>query len=139
MTAMTAVAHSLGMTAGFYANNCACADHCKDTACFAADVDFIVSSGYDSLKVDGCGKEEDVQLWRDMLNFTSPKPVLLENCHNGPNQPHYDAAGSLWCPFHQYRSSTDIRPVFGSILANLQSIPPLASANLSVPGCWAYP
>ena len=38
-----------------------------------------------------------------------------------------------------YRSSTDIRPVFGSILNNLETIPPLAAANLSRPGCWAYP
>jgi alpha-galactosidase len=139
MTAMTAVAHTLGLTAGWYANNCACGDHCKDPACFAADVDFFVSSGFDSIKLDGCGKEENVQLWRDMLNFSSPKPILIENCHNGPNTPHRDAKGDLWCPFHQFRSSTDIRPVHGSILANLQSIPPLADANLSVPGCWAYP
>ncbi len=68
MTAMTAVAHTLGLTAGWYANNCACGDHCKDPACFAADVDFFVSSGFDSIKLDGCGKEENVQLWRDMLN-----------------------------------------------------------------------
>lgn len=38
-----------------------------------------------------------------------------------------------------YRSSTDIRPVFGSILNNLETIPPLAAANLSRPGCWSYP
>lgn len=139
MSSMTAVAHSLGLTAGFYANNCACADHCKDPACFAADVDFLLAMGFDSVKLDGCGKEENVELWRDMLNFTSSKPILIENCHNGPNQPSRDAEGTLWCPFHQYRSSTDIRPVHGSILANLQSIPPLALANLSVPGCWAYP
>ena len=139
MSTMTAVAHSLGLTVGFYANNCACADHCKDPACFAADVDFIIAMGFDGVKLDGCGKEERVEIWRDLLNFSSPKPILIENCHNGPNEPSRDAQGTLWCPFHQYRSSTDIRPVFGSILANLQSIPPLAAANLSVPGCWAYP
>ena len=38
-----------------------------------------------------------------------------------------------------FRSSGDIRPQWGSILSNLQTIPPLAAANLSRPGCWAYP
>jgi hypothetical protein len=38
-----------------------------------------------------------------------------------------------------YRSSSDIRPQWGSILNNLETIPPLAAANLSRPGCWAYP
>ena len=73
------------------------------------------------------------------------KGILIENCHNGPRQgspaanspfgPHVPTKD--WCPFHMYRSSTDIAPVFGSILANLETIPPLAAANLSTPGCWA--
>ena len=29
--------------------------------------------------------------------------------------------------------------MFGSILVNLNSVPSLASSNLSYPGCWAYP
>jgi hypothetical protein len=69
-------------------------------------------------------------------------PMMIENCHNGGpagNIPHYDEHGELQCPFHTYRSSTDIRPVYGSILVNLLSVPPLAEKNLSVPGCWAYP
>ena len=73
-----------------------------------------------------------------MFNWTlghipGAKPMLLENCHNGGNEPTLD-----WCPFHMYRSSRDIRPQWGSILANLETIPPLAAANLSRPGCWAY-
>ena len=55
-----------------------------------------------------------------------------------PSPPDADLAGCAG-PFHTYRSSTDIRPVYGSILVNLMSIPPLAEKNLSVPGCWAYP
>lgn len=38
---------------------------------------------------------------------------------------------------YRYRSSTDIRSVWGSILVNLNSIPVLADARLSGPGCWA--
>ena len=73
--------------------------------------------------------------------------MLLENCHNGPRTGSPAAQSPFgpfaptqdWCPFHMYRSSGDIRPKWGSILSNLQTIPPLAAANLSRPGCWAYP
>jgi hypothetical protein len=152
MKAMTDAAHDLNLTVGWYGNNCACHDHCTSVECFAGDVNATLSYGYDSIKLDGCGKEEDVALWNEMFDHairvgTVPRHagktgMLIENCHNGGpagNTPHYDAKGELQCPFHTYRSSTDIRPVFGSILVNLMSVPPLAKANLSVPGCWAYP
>lgn len=143
MTEMVSYGHSRGLTVGFYSNNCACSDHCSDPNCFSADVEATLNMGFDSIKLDGCGKEENVELWRSLFNYsigmrqkTNPalQPMLIENCHNGPNVPTSD-----WCPFHMYRSSTDIRPVFGSILANLQTIMPLQSQNLSTPGCWAYP
>lgn len=154
LSAMTAHAHALNLTAGFYGNNCMCHDHCTDMVCFAADVNFILDSGFDSVKLDGCGAQENIQLWYDMISFTrslSPtrkgKMLLIENCHNGPHEgspasnspfgPHVPTKD--WCPFHMYRSSTDIAPVYGSVLSNLESIPPLAAANLSTPGCWAYP
>jgi alpha-galactosidase len=73
--------------------------------------------------------------------------IVVENCHNGPRSGSPAANSSFgpmvptreWCPFHMYRSSTDIAPVYGSILSNLETIVPLASANLSYPGCFAYP
>ena len=149
--AMVAKAHALNLTAGFYSNNCRCADHCTDTLCFAADVNAILGWNFDSLKLDGCGKQENVQLWYDLFNWSitssgnTRKPMVIENCHNGPRQgspasitpfgPHDPTPD--WCPFHMYRSSTDIRPVYASVLTNLLTIPPLAKANLSRPGCWA--
>jgi alpha-galactosidase len=148
MKKMTDVAHALGLTAGWYGNNCRCGDHCDTVDCFAGDVNATLAYGFDSIKLDGCGKEEDVALWNKMFNQTITRGsnnhsgMMIENCHNGGpagNTPHYDAGGELQCPFHTYRSSMDIRPQYGSILVNLMSIPPLAKANLSVPGCWAYP
>ena len=56
---------------------------------------------------------------------------------SGPNEP--GGRDPQQCPFHMYRSSTDIAPCWGSILANLQTVTPLADAGLSYPGCWAYP
>ncbi len=68
--AMVAHAHSLNLTAGFYSNNCRCADHCTDVLCFAADVNAILRWGFDSVKLDGCGAEENVQLWYDLFNWS---------------------------------------------------------------------
>jgi alpha-galactosidase len=133
-------------------NNCACADHCTDLKCFVGDVNAVIAWGFDGVKLDGCGRQENIQLWYDLFNWTlsntpGGKPMLLENCHNGPRTGSPAAQSPFgpfaptrdWCPFHMYRSSNDIRPQWGSILSNLQTIPPLAEANLSRPGCWAYP
>jgi alpha-galactosidase len=144
MKGMVDFAHNLNLTSGFYSNNCICHDHCNDTICFAGDVDQVLDWGFDSIKLDGCGKEENIELWRNLFNWTMQQRgletgMLLENCHNGPNTPRRGATPSEdWCPFHMYRASTDIAPVYGSILANLQTIIPLAAQNLSWPGCWAY-
>jgi hypothetical protein len=85
--------------------------------------------------------------WRNLFNQTSPRPVLIENCHNG----HKNVPG-VWnqtqipwgtdaasCPFNMYRSSADIGPSWGNILNNVYSVFPLAEQGLSYPGCWAYP
>lgn len=51
MKGMVDHAHSLNLTAGFYSNNCACADHCTDINCFTQDVKAITAWGFDSVKV----------------------------------------------------------------------------------------
>ena len=70
MTAMVDFAHSLNLTAGFYSNNCICHDHCSDPICFSGDVDQILDWGFDSVKLDGCGKEENIELWNSLFNWT---------------------------------------------------------------------
>jgi alpha-galactosidase len=131
--AMTSYGHARNLTVGWYGNNCRCADHCTDTSCYQGDVDVLVQSGFDSIKLDGCGKEYDLTLWADLIAATG-KSVLIENCHWGLTVPN-----ATWCPFNYYRSSTDARPTFGSVLWNLNTVPSLAAGNLSTPGCWAYP
>lgn len=180
LSTMTAYGHAHNLTMGFYGNNCRCKDHISDAISFAAEANFVIDNGFDSVKLDGCGAQENIELWYNIVSsqarmtarsrntrltqFLPPtrtaqynwtrssgkragKGILIENCHNGPHSgspasvspfgPHVPTAD--WCPFHYYRSSTDIAPVFGSILSNLETIPPLAAANLSTPGCWAYP
>ena len=51
-------------------NNCDCHDHCDSVECFAGDVNATLAFGFDSIKLDGCGKEEDVALWNEMFNHS---------------------------------------------------------------------
>ena len=64
---MTSYAHNLGLTAGWYANNCICEDHCATDECYQNDVDALIEYGFDSVKLDGCGKELKLQKWADLI------------------------------------------------------------------------
>ena len=54
--AMTSKAHSLGLTAGWYLNNCICADHCgngkdhddPDGKCYEGDAATLLAYDFDS-------------------------------------------------------------------------------------------
>ncbi|KAG8463385.1 hypothetical protein KFE25_004896 [Diacronema lutheri] len=131
--AMTARAHALGLTAGWYLNNCICADHCSGPECYLGDIVALSEFGFDAVKLDGCSAEFDVGAYAKLI-AGSGRGVVIENCHWGRTLPN-----SSWCPFHFYRTSTDIRPSYASVIANLHTVVPLARAGLSSPGCWAYP
>lgn len=130
---MTDYAHSLGLSAGFYSNNCICSDHCNTDACYEGDVNAIVGFGFDAVKLDGCGQELDLTKWANLIN-ASGRSITIENCHWGDTIPN-----KTWCPFNFYRSSGDVRANYASIISNLQTVIPLAEQNLSTPGCYAYP
>ena len=136
--AMTRRAAAAGIVAGTYANNCHCADHtCGDAKCYAGEVNNTLALGFGSLKVDGCGPLGNVSDFAARLN-ASGTPVLIENCHNG--RPTRDAAtGAVRCDMHLFRTSADIRPTFGSVLANLLTVDEPNRQGLTGPGCWAYP
>jgi hypothetical protein len=65
-----------------YGNNCACADNCSETKCFMGDVLAHLNYGFDSTKLDGCGREKNINLFSDLFNLTG-KAYMIENCHNG--------------------------------------------------------
>jgi hypothetical protein len=149
MRAMTAKAKALGLTPGWYGNNCHCADHrpaCAlsgSASCFAGDVAATLDFGFQSIKLDGCGIVENVTEFAALFNATGQR-VLIENCHNGhPSYPTRDAAtGAVDCPMNFFRASTDIRPTFGSVLINLRSTTAYngdGGKGVTGPGCWAYP
>ncbi|KAJ1449428.1 glycoside hydrolase superfamily [Pelagophyceae sp. CCMP2097] len=134
---MTGKAHSLGLKAGWYGNNCICADDATgDSKYYAGDVAAVVDYGFDSLKMDGCGAQLDLQLYDDLFRSNSPRPISVENCHWGSKKPF--APNATWCPWNTYRTSGDVQATFGSVLKNLASVEFYAAANLSRPGCWAY-
>lgn len=144
-------AHSLNLTAGLYGNNCICRDHCRNEAeCHKqtrADVKSFLEWGFDTWKLDGCGGEISIGLFDEYIRELSPdKPITIENCHWGLTEEELrERHATEWLPppeagcpsYNFFRSSGDIRPVYGSILANLNSIEQYR--NISVPGCWAYP
>ena len=147
MKAMAAKAKSLGLIPGWYGNNCHCAEHRKGCelseghdSCFAGDVQATLDFGFESIKLDGCGIQKNVTHYAALFNATG-KRVLIEDCHNGnPTYPTRDAAtGAVDCPMNFFRSSADIRPTYGSMLINLRSTSAYNGANLTGPGCWAYP
>jgi alpha-galactosidase len=148
MLAMTNYAHALGLTAGWYGNNCICQDHCgsghdhSETAdgekCYQGDVAALFDFGFDAVKLDGCGKQRDLQLWSDLINATG-KAMTIENCHWGLTVPHVQDDGNVWCPWNFYRTSQDVRARYESVIFNLEETLPFANRGLSFPGCWAYP
>jgi len=134
---MTSHAHSLGLTAGWYGNNCICAEkNTSDIKYYQGDVNALVGFGFDGVKLDGCGVQTHMQTWYDLINATG-RPITIENCHWGSKWPF--APTHDWCPWNFYRTSPDVKASYGSVLTNLQSTIPYALANLSRPGCWAYP
>ena len=148
MRSMVDKAHSLGLTAGWYANNCICADQChanSEPNCedmIRQDVDAFAQYGFDSYKLDGCGGETDLVMWNRYLNVTVKRPILIENCHWGsvpPAIPNPSVPAAQGCPWNFYRSSGDVRASYASVMQNLFTIFPLHDSKLSYPGCWAYP
>uniref|UniRef100_A0A7S1TPY1 Alpha-galactosidase n=2 Tax=Phaeomonas parva TaxID=124430 RepID=A0A7S1TPY1_9STRA len=141
MKAMTDYAHSLGLRAGFYLNNCLCAErplpheHQED-AHYLGDALDVVRYGFDSVKIDNCGPYLDLERYQRLLNETAgDRYISVENCHWGETVPTH-----TWCPFSTYRTSWDIHMTWTSMFKNLQTMIKFTAKRrpLSRPGCWAY-
>jgi len=136
---MTSYAHSLGLTAGWYGNNCICSDKCSTDACYAGDAAATVAYGFDSTKLDGCGAEKDLFKFYALFN-ASGKQILIENCHWGSVQPAFPSDNNpANCPYNYYRTSGDVSANWNSVMNNLKTVFPHAEAGVSYPGCWGYP
>lgn len=146
---MTDYAHKLGLTSGWYGNNCICSDHCNSTEqCdkqIKQDVAALFEYGFDAWKLDGCGGEIDLVLFNKYISAgqeKNGKSIMIENCHWGvvpPFKPDRTLPPAEGCPWNFYRSSGDVRASYASVMGNLATVDPLHKANLSYPGCYAYP
>lgn len=138
---MTAKAHALGLTAGWYGNNCLCADgHSDVPALYEGDVLALLDYGFDSWKLDGCGKQRNLSRYDELIRKHSPdKAILVENCHWGVVPPFAPDPGEDFCPWNFYRTSQDVFANYASVMSNLNSTFQFADTNRSYPGCWAYP
>jgi len=145
MKAMTDHAHKLGLTAGWYANNCICRETKTNYHRFyKGDIMAMREYGFDGIKLDGCGSQLDLELYHKLIDTSQAKSgrkeILVENCHWGDeNRAPPSRPNATWCPWNMYRTSYDVRGRYASVVGNLMSTHYFATNNLSYPGCWAYP
>jgi hypothetical protein len=88
VSAMTAKAHSLGLSPGFYVNNYQCGGgDCQGGAgglqyhrVMNSTVQWLKTNGFEYLKVDSGGCYNDMELWHDLL-VAADWDITVENCH----------------------------------------------------------
>jgi alpha-galactosidase len=143
LKAMAAKATVLGLSSGFYGNNCRChqGEAEVNVTHYPQDAALTLESGFAGTKIDSCGNQ------RDMSAYAS---LLVESCGNGPAGtnpkkdlpplPSYTALLHGSCPWSFYRVSVDLGPQFYSTVYNVNRALPFlnSAAPLSRPGCWAY-
>jgi alpha-galactosidase len=154
--AWVASAHAAGLTAGWYLNGCACGEPEELAANYEGDVRTALALGFDGVKFDGCGAQNNHSLYARLFNASAAVGgqdeggggggggggVVIENCHAGDCTGDDDSGcGSLdWCPFSLFRASRDIDATDTRWFLNLQSAVRFLdrAAPVSQPGCWAY-
>eukprot|EP00039_Didymoeca_costata_P022590 m.4798 g.4798 ORF g.4798 m.4798 type:complete len:623 (+) comp3107_c0_seq1:61-1929(+) len=158
ISAMTALAATLGIESGLYMNNCLCAENMfNDVEQIAKIVKrssmAVARLGFSNLKLDSCGQFNNLTLWAIELNATGVA-MTIENCHQGGMTPganrvpgqHCSGTTSISdCPYSSYRTSDDIQPTWAHVINNVNSLVPFLGDESvgdptprSRPGGWAY-
>lgn len=87
---MVAKAHGLGLSPGWYLNNCGCAENHFEgemiERVMQGSVRMLADQGWDGVKFDSCSMFHNLTRWAELLNATG-RPVLIENCHQGAYTP----------------------------------------------------
>lgn len=156
MSVMVEHARSRGLQAGWYWNNCQCSEHEFNTtvqisAVYERTAAAMERYGYEGAKLDSCSQFNDLDRWASLIKQTTARTgrkVMIENCHAGNLLPHFvngsdgKRTSELWCPFHIYRTGSDITPgSWFSMMTNLNQLGTVLDHDppISRPGCWAYP
>jgi len=147
MRAMVDHGHSKGVLMGFYLNQdldpgyhmCksegsipGAAANTGNFRSYKLDSEGAAALGFDSVKFDNGGGNDNMTLWATAINATG-RQMMLENSNNGGYVP-YGAAG---CPFNMFRVGSDNSPSPLTMVSNLLDVEKYL--NVSRPGCWAYP
>lgn len=142
MKAMTDYGHEMGLTVGWYMNNCNSKELPSEEPGYESkhmhgDVNALLEFGFDGVKLDACGPYMNLSWWYQLINATG-KPMLIENCHWGGEGP--PCAGGE-CPFNYWRTSGDITNTWDSIFARIWTATGSFGVTppISRPGTWAYP
>ena len=144
ITAMTAVAASLGLKPAMYYNNYIChesmppggVDGSRYKQMLQGSVDFLFDQGFDGVKIDSGGPFNNMEEWHVAFEETRKRlrpegePLFVENCHQGGQEPN-----ASWCPFDIFRTAGDP----GVVGWEVEMIQTAAVLNRSYDGCWAYP
>jgi hypothetical protein len=152
LASMAAKAKALGLSPGFYGDNCRCHAGEKQAGVthYVQDVALTLASGFEGTKIDSCGNQRDMSQWAAQFALRN-QSMLVESCGNGPAGsnpkedlpplPSYLEMLATTCPWSFYRVSVDLAPQFLSCVYNLNRALPFldTEAPLSRPGCWAYP
>lgn len=148
MQAMTAHAHSVGVKMDFYLN--------QDGLCpegripgasantgnphYVNDANDAAALGFDGIKFDSGGGNDNMSLWAQAVNATG-REMVLECCNTGgcvgPRPAKTGDTPPDFCPFNMFRTGIDIAPSPLSTVSNL--LDTSRFLNASRPGCWAYP
>eukprot|EP01084_Bolivina_argentea_P037886 70060_1 len=136
ITKMINYVHSNGLKMGWYMNCCGCKESEPYPANEKNDVLFLRQHDIDGIKLDGCGSSHNISNWQRIINETSNKPILTENCHDQPNY-----ANLSWCPMNFFRTSSDISNSYVHVISNnFHSIIPFTqqypNGFISRQGCW---
>lgn len=108
-------------------------------ASYRNDAADAAALGFDGIKFDSGGGNDNMTLWAMAVNATG-REMMLENCNNGGYVPYGIKHGlDEGCPFNMFRTGIDNSPSPLSMLSNLMDTE--RYLNVSRPGCWAckYP
>ena len=130
------------LTQGWYQNGCACGERDEKDINYEGDVASLFSHGFDAVKYDGCGAQNNMTRYAELMNQTG-KSFEIEDCKAGDCSPGSDNSGcgtATWCPFNKFRVSRDVDNSDTRWWLNLQSAIRFLDpeAQISQPHCWAY-
>eukprot|EP01052_Picozoa_sp_SAG31_P020978 SAG31_NODE_1600_length_7791_cov_15.201508_6_plen_178_part_00 len=103
------------------------------------DAEDTAALGFDGVKFDAGGGNDNMTLWAQAVNATG-RVMMLENCNNGGDVPYGLRNGKghdQGCPFNMFRTGIDNSPSPLSMISNL--LDTSRYLNVSRPGCYAYP